>query len=582
MIILKLLSKFYLAIFIIVFSLYSTNLSSEEEAIDIWNIEKTKNEDLSQNDLMNNQVEEYNTIEIDKIEKNELVEKSELDTNNILLAGIYDPDENGLSINMWLNSNGEEIIKILDRINKKNLSDDAKKILDVALLTNSYFPNQNISEEKFLNYKFDYLIKYKDLQLIKLYLSKNNNVQNNRIVRFYVDEYLSNSDLKNACNTFKNVNIFDDDYLTKFKIYCLLNENKNEEAQLIFDLIKEKNFNDVFFEHKFNFLMGYLSKPDNKVKDKNILDFHLSHRVNDQFEYKPKVDTPKIIWKYLSSSNLLQKVEAIDLENIDEIKIIENATHRKIYNEDELFELYKRFQFNINQLLTARDSYKLLPSYEGRALLYQRILLTDDTRGILDLSFILKNSFLEEKLNNAFYNELSSILSKIDPDEIPSDFSTFYEKNLINQSPKKSSIKLNNKIVHQSKLINYLNNNSDQKKLEKDLLDVLKNIKKNKKYKSSVKDLMLLESIISDGAKIPKKYEKMFKLNQSNIPNDINLLINNKEVGLILLRLVEIIGEDGLNDIGSENVYFIINILNKLNLDKVRNDILLKVLPLKV
>ena len=32
---------------------------------------------------------------------------------------------------------------------------------------------------------------------------------------------------------------------------------------------------------------------------------------------------------------------------------------------------------------------------EGRALLYQRILLTDDIRGILDLSFMLKNSFLE-------------------------------------------------------------------------------------------------------------------------------------------------------------------------------------------
>ena len=186
--------------------------------------------------------------------------------------------------------------------------------------------------------------------------------------------------------------------------------------------MQQQNFNDIFFENKFNFLMGYLSKSDNEIKDKNILDFHLSHRVNEKFEYKPDIDTPKIIWKYLSSSNLLQKIEAIDLENIDEIKIIENATHQKIYNEDELFELYKRFQFNINQLLTAKDAYKLLPSYEGRALLYQRILLTDDIRGILDLSFMLKNSFLEEKLNNAFYNELSNILSKIDPNEVPSDF----------------------------------------------------------------------------------------------------------------------------------------------------------------
>ena len=74
----------------------------------------------------------------------------------------------------------------------------------------------------------------------------------------------------------------------------------------------------------------------------------------------------------------------------------------------------------------------------------------------------------------------------------------------------------------------------------------------------------------------------MFNLNQSNIPNDINLLINNNEIGLVLLRLVEFIGEDELKEIGPETLYFMITILNKLNLDKIRNDILIEVLPLKL
>ena len=51
---------------------------------------------------------------------------------------------------------------------------------------------------------------------------------------------------------------------------------------------------------------------------------------------------------------------------------------------------------------------------------------------------------------------------------------------------------------------------------------------------------------------------------------------------MILLRLVEIIGEDNIEDLGSETQYFVITVLNEINLDKIRNEILLKILPLKV
>ena len=54
------------------------------------------------------------------------------------------------------------------------------------------------------------------------------------------------------------------------------------------------------------------------------------------------------------------------------------------------------------------------------------------------------------------------------------------------------------------------------------------------------------------------------------------------EVGMILLRLVEIIGEDDLENLDSDSLYFIITILNQLNLDTIRDRLLLKVLPLKI
>ena len=111
---------------------------------------------------------------------------------------------------------------------------------------------------------------------------------------------------------------------------------------------------------------------------------------------------------------------------------------------------------------------------------------------------------------------------------------------------------------------------------------LLKSIKKNKDYNVSTKDLILLESLVSDGVVIKKKYKNMFKFDQSNIPTDIQLLINNNEVGMVLLRLVEIIGEDDLENLDADTLYFMSTILNQLNLDSIRNKILPKVLSLKI
>jgi hypothetical protein len=48
------------------------------------------------------------------------------------------------------------------------------------------------------------------------------------------------------------------------------------------------------------------------------------------------------------------------------------------------------------------------------------------------------------------------------------------------------------------------------------------------------------------------------------------------------LRIIEVIGPDKIENIDEDTVYFIINTLNQLNVDLIRNKLLLKVLPLKV
>ena len=59
------------------------------------------------------------------------------------------------------------------------------------------------------------------------------------------------------------------------------------------------------------------------------------------------------------------------------------------------------------------------------------------------------------------------------------------------------------------------------------------------------------------------------------------MLINDEDIGMILLRLVEIIGEDNIEDLGTETLYFITTTLNKIDLDTIRNNILIKTLPQK-
>ena len=82
--------------------------------------------------------------------------------------------------------------------------------------------------------------------------------------------------------------------------------------------------------------------------------------------------------------------------------------------------------------------------------------------------------------------------------------------------------------------------------------------------------------------KFQKKYNNIYEVIDPNIPDNIQILINQEETGLFLLRLVQIIGEDKITDMDPETLYFIITCLNKLDIDQLRNQILLKILPLKV
>ena len=583
---LKLLNRICLSI--LLFTLFFGLATNSQEPVDIWNTEDKKDikdnnssEDLEKKDTQQSTIYEMQSQKIDQLN---IEQDQTLISKEIEIKGLYDPAQNGLNINMWSNSDGDQILSIFNRINKMDLSEDASEILEILLLTNAYYPEINISKEQFLKIKNQWLIKNSNFQLIENYILNNQIInQSPKLVEYLVDHYLSRSKVEKSCEILSKINEnIEDEYLSKFKIYCLVNDNKKEDAQLLLDLKKEIGFEDKFYENKINFLMGYLEEPQTVISEKTLLDFHLSHRTNPEFKFVPKSSTSKQIWKYLSTSNLLDKVQDIELTNISKISTIEKATHEKNYSEKELFELYKRFQFNINQLLNIKDSTKVLSAIETRALIYQGILITTEIEYKLQLMNALKNSFKNDGIENAFNQELKFFLNEIDPEKIPANYTTFYEKYIEDEKVELTNIKINNKILHQSKLVNYFRENNTIKNISKDLNDLLKKVKKDKKYFFSKKDIILVETLKSDGVKVSDKYNNLYEINESEMPSDIQVFINNGDMAGAMLRIVEVIGQDNLKDIDEDTMYFIISTLNQLDVDPIRNKILLKVLPLKV
>ena len=568
------------------------SVNAEEQPVDIWNLDKklednvlSDSKKIEQQDI---EIETSSEIDIYKMQTHKKKNSIELDENLIEnkteLFGLFDPEDNSLDINMWSYSDGDQLKKIFSKLDKITLSEDASEIMRVSLLTNAYSPKKNISEKEFLKIRSNWLIKNSDLDLIEQYLIRNQIINYHPdLTKYLVDEYLSEANLKKACEIFsKNLKPLKNEYLIKFEIYCLITNGKIEEAQLIYDLKKELGFNDKYYDKKISFLLGYNEKIDEKVSEKSILDFHLAHITNKEFTFEPKETTSKIIWKYLSSYNLISSTQKIEISELDKISILEKATHNKNYPEKDLFAIYKKFQFSINQLLNAEQAYKSLSSIEARALIYQRILLESKLNEKLKLLKLLKALFKKEKIEDAFDEELITFLEKFNPTDVPDNLTSFYYTNIKILEEEKLDIKYNNEILHQSKLINYFKGDFSKSKIEKDLDNFLRKIKKNKKYFFSKKDQIFLESLKFDGIEISKKYDDLIKTDETAIPTDIQVMINNNEKGAALLRIVEVIGQDKLERIDEDTIYFIISALNQLNIDLLRNKILLKVLPLKV
>ena len=176
---LRQLSKYTLLKSLTIFLIFFSSVIAEDEPIDIWKIEKQEKINDTNNEIEDISDTESNLKIINTSDQyTQIISNTSLEEKD-LIVGLYDPSENGLKLDMWIQSDGNEIKKLINKINSLDLSNDANQILEIALLTNSKIPNRNINEDEFINFKIDYLIKKNNKKLIADYLEKNqNNIYN--------------------------------------------------------------------------------------------------------------------------------------------------------------------------------------------------------------------------------------------------------------------------------------------------------------------------------------------------------------------------------------------------------------------
>ena len=129
-------------------------------------------------------------------------------------------------------------------------------------------------------------------------------------------------------------------------------------------------------------------------------------------------------------------------------------------------------------------------------------------------------------------------------------------------------------------MLNYFLNKQSLPKTQKLTDNLLSKMKKDKNYSFDYKDIVLLQSLRSDGIQIVEIDE--LSQYKPDLNPELDKMIDNNESGMILLKIVEIIGEKELDELNSTSLNFIVEIMNRTKLISLRNELLLEILPLKV
>ena len=553
-----------------------------EEKIDIWDKKKKNEIESSKSERKN--IQEKSNLQtsqtIKALKKIQIEDGSAIQLNKEKVYGIYDPANYDFNLNMWSNTKAENLRSSLKRLKKIELSKFSKEILEEILLSFSY-PPQGMTDEEFVDIKVNWLIQNDRVDLLESFLKQNDQFNSkSKAVQYLVDKNIASGNIKKGCEKIKFIDAkIKDAYLEKFKIYCLIFDNKKAQAQLLLDLLREQKQSSKFYDDKINFLLGVTDKSNNKINEKNLLNFYLSSITIANFNYEPKKTTKPEIWKYLNATNLIKLDDASDKEKLRELEV---AANNGQLDKNTIFEIYKQIPFDLNILINAKNSYQSLNESDARAIIYQKYLLSESIQTKIENLFLLEELFKKANLTNVYSKFLSDKLEEIGIENLPEDYREAAQIRIIsNEDLFLGKVKYNDKILHQSKILKYYVEGENKKKIQKDIDKIFKKITKNKKYFISAKDLALADALITDGFSLPSNFKYNELAKKFDVPNNLLKLIENDQKAFLAIKIVEIIGEDEPYQLDPETIYFVTNLLNKMNLFTIRNKVLNSALPLR-
>ncbi len=357
---------------------------------------------------------------------------SNLGTPSLGSIGIKTKLNDDMKLDIWNKMSANEIVNQLNFIPDIVSSNSLQSyLIDLYLSTSN--PPKGSSDEiiKFLETR---LIKIRRSgQSIKLYQIIKQLPQGNRWEKWrrWSTEYelLIHED-KKACKLInKETEVNSSNFWQMSRVFCLLIDDKLNDAEFIFDLIKSEGFSNIIFENLFQVMNGDQTEF---VIDQNDITLEPIHivmmetlkipiKVNFIASFGPEYTEPLLTLTYLTPKArafLLDKKMSYGIVPIEQIK-----------------ENYKSVSDSSLSIQKAIANYSTKPDGYHRANVWMSIIALKDNIKKVEIIFKILNSEIKNGKFNHSINLYLPILEEINSASLTKELNTSIEKLLIIKNP---------------------------------------------------------------------------------------------------------------------------------------------------
>ena len=569
-------------------TLLLAEISFSETPKDIWEQSKSIKKVETNNNLETQNKEELPPTTILQIPKTELeisnISQTEIEqSNRQAIFGIYDPGATNIPVTFWDNMSPE----IFDSFRQTMAQGDNRRSVN-QLIARVFFSKTNLSnhEDKgvaYLNFVSSFLAHSQDTKLIDSVIDQNNLLLNNeQLLGFLINNNFSNYQIEKACKYAQNLGAEIKNFeLQKFKILCLVQAKESKKALANLELIRENGFKDDFFIQKVNFLLGMLLARQGESKTDTLLNIHLSSLVDPMFNPSFSVfkgDLNKT--KYFFNSPFVEKIllenqdskkEFVTEDDFALVEFLEQGSNIELFKTENIFAIYKKIIFGIEDLLNPNETYIKYHPVKGRALLYQAILLTKDQQQKLTFIEALQNSYKKSKFlnlgNKVYYQLISDIDQKYLTKEVQEQMVQYFES----LKKKKSDLETNDKFLHRSDAVFLLIDEKPESKSKKSL-ETFADLVDDKKYEVTKRDVAMINLLAQQKVYLPSSLRKFVNPDEIYIPNKIYNMLEKNENNKATLEVLQLVKNLNSSKEYARDFLAITKILDRLGFGLIKQD----------